>query len=198
VDPGRGQDPFDDEKVRRGVRLILEGVGEDPDREGLADTPGRVAEMYREVLAGVGREPTEVLSVVKGAGHDEMIMVRDIPLHSYCEHHLVPFTGRAHVAYIPNRDGRITGLSKIARLVDLLSKRLQVQERLTTQIADALDEALEPRGVFVVIEAEHLCMTMRGVKKPGSITVTSAVRGRFRSDARTRAEAMALIRPRAG
>jgi GTP cyclohydrolase IA len=180
------------------VRLILEGVGEDPDREGLADTPGRVAEMYREVLAGVAREPTEVLSVVKGAGHDEMIMVRDIPLHSYCEHHLVPFTGRAHVAYIPNRDGRITGLSKIARLVDLLSKRLQVQERLTTQIADALDQALEPRGVFVVIEAEHLCMTMRGVKKPGSITVTSAVRGRFRSDARTRAEAMALIRPRAG
>jgi GTP cyclohydrolase IA len=198
VDPERGEDPFDDEKVRRGVRLILEGVGEDPDREGLADTPGRVAEMYREVLAGVAREPTEVLSVVKGAGHDEMIMIRDIPLHSYCEHHLVPFTGRAHVAYIPNRDGRITGLSKIARLVDLLSKRLQVQERLTTQIADALDEALEPRGVFVVIEAEHLCMTMRGVKKPGSITVTSAVRGRFRTDARTRAEAMALIRPRAG
>ena len=198
MDPGRSEDRFDDEKVRRGVRLILEGVGEDPDREGLADTPGRVAEMYREVLAGVAREPTEVLSVVKGAGHDEMIMVRDIPLHSYCEHHLVPFTGRAHVAYIPNRDGRITGLSKVARLVDLLSKRLQVQERLTTQIADALDEALEPRGVFVVIEAEHLCMTMRGVKKPGSITVTSAVRGRFRSDARTRAEAMALIRPRAG
>jgi GTP cyclohydrolase I len=127
-----------------------------------------------------------------------MVMVRDIPLYSYCEHHLIPFTGRAHVAYIPNRDGRITGLSKIARLVDLLSKRLQVQERLTTQIADALDEALEPRGVFVVIEAEHLCMTMRGVKKPGSITVTSAVRGRFRTDARTRAEAMALIRPRAG
>jgi GTP cyclohydrolase I len=198
VDPERGEDPFDDEKVRRGVRLILEGIGEDPDREGLADTPGRVAEMYREVLAGVALEPTDVLTVVKGAGHDEMIMVRDIPLHSYCEHHLVPFTGRAHVAYIPNRDGRITGLSKIARLVDLLSKRLQVQERLTTQIADALDEALEPRGVFVVIEAEHLCMTMRGVKKPGSITVTSAVRGRFRTDARTRAEAMALIRPRAG
>jgi GTP cyclohydrolase IA len=198
VDPGPGEVPFDDEKVGRGVRLILEGIGEDPDREGLADTPGRVAEMYREVLAGVAREPTEVLTVVKGAGHDEMIMVRDIPLHSYCEHHLVPFTGRAHVAYIPNRDGRITGLSKIARLVDLLSKRLQVQERLTTQIADALDEALEPRGVFVVIEAEHLCMTMRGVKKPGSITVTSAVRGRFRTDARTRAEAMALIRPRAG
>jgi GTP cyclohydrolase IA len=198
VDLDRGEDPFDDEKVRRGVRLILEGIGEDPDREGLADTPGRVAEMYREVLAGVAREPTDVLTVVKGAGHDEMIMVRDIPLHSYCEHHLVPFTGWAHVAYIPNRDGRITGLSKIARLVDLLSKRLQVQERLTTQIADALDEALEPRGVFVVIEAEHLCMTMRGVKKPGSITVTSAVRGRFRTDARTRAEAMALIRPRAG
>ncbi len=187
---------FDAEKVRRGVRLILEGVGEDPDREGVMETPERVTEMYREVLAGIGRDPTDELTVVKGAGHDEMIMVRDIPLYSLCEHHLTPFSGRAHVAYIPNEDGRITGLSKIARVVDLLAKRLQVQERLTTQIADALDEALEPKGVFVVIEAEHLCMTMRGVKKPGSVTVTSAVRGRFRTDARTRAEAMSLIRDR--
>jgi len=187
---------FDAEKVRRGIRLVLEGVGEDPGREGVVETPERVAEMYREILAGIGRDPTEELSVVKGAGHDEMIMVRDIPLYSLCEHHLTPFSGRAHVAYIPNQDGRITGLSKIARVVDLLAKRLQVQERLTTQIADALDEALEPKGVFVVIEAEHLCMTMRGVKKPGSVTVTSAVRGRFRSDARTRAEAMSLIRDR--
>ena len=185
---------YDEDKVRRGVRLILEGVGEDPDREGVVDTPQRVADMYREVLAGLGHDPTEVLTVVKGAGHDEMIMVRDIPLYSVCEHHLTPFAGKAHVAYIPNEDGRITGLSKIARVVDLFARRLQVQERLTTQIAEALDDALEPKGVLVVIEAEHLCMTMRGVKKPGSITVTSAVRGRFRSDARTRSEAMGLIR----
>jgi GTP cyclohydrolase IA len=178
----------------QGVRLILEGIGEDPDREGLQETPRRVAEMYREIFDGIGRAPSEVITVIRGADHDEMIMVRDIPLAGSCEHHMVPFVGKAHVAYIPNRDGRITGLSKIARLVDLLSTRLQVQERLTTQIADALDAALEPRGVFVVIEAEHLCMTMRGVKKPGSVTVTSAVRGRFRTDARTRSEAMSLLR----
>ncbi|HXF37337.1 MAG TPA: GTP cyclohydrolase I FolE [Actinomycetota bacterium] len=181
---------FDEAKVIEGVRLILEGIGEDPDREGIKRTPERVARMYREILGGMGHDPTEVVTVIEGADHDEMIMVRDIPLQSLCEHHLIPFNGRAHVAYIPNRDGRITGLSKIARLVDLLSKRLQVQERLTTEIADALDRALRPRGVFVVIEAEHLCMTMRGVKKPGSVTVTSAVRGLFRSDARTRQEAM--------
>jgi GTP cyclohydrolase I len=186
---------FDEEKIRRGVRLVMEGIGEDPDREGVMETPRRVAEMYREVFGGMHADPLAVLSVVKGAEHDEMIMVRDIPLYSMCEHHLVPFTGKAHVAYLPNEDGRITGLSKIARLVDLLSRRPQVQERLTTEIADALERSLEPKGVFVVIEAEHLCMTMRGVKKPGSVTVTSAVRGRFRSDARTRSEAMALIRP---
>lgn len=184
---------FDRDKVAEGVRLILEGIGEDPDREGIDDTPDRVAEMYRELFAGIGRDPVEIVSAVKGAGHDEMIMVRDIPLYSNCEHHLLPFIGKAHVAYIPNRDGRITGLSKVARVVDLLSKRPQVQERLTTQIADALDEALAPRGVFVVIEAEHLCMTMRGIKKPGSATVTSAVRGLFRTDARTRQEAMSHI-----
>jgi GTP cyclohydrolase I len=176
------------------VRLILEGIGEDPDRAGIADTPRRVAEMFEEIFGGYGHDASEVVTVIAGAGHDEMIMVRDIPLYGMCEHHVVPFVGRAFVAYIPNRDGRITGLSKVARLVDLLSKKLQVQERLTTEIADALESALEPRGVFVMIEAEHLCMTMRGVKKPGSVTVTSAVRGRFRSDARTRSEALELIR----
>jgi GTP cyclohydrolase I len=184
---------FDREKVIRGVRQILEGIGEDPERGGLQDTPGRVADMYAEILGGIGHDPAEVVTVIRGADHDEMIMVRDIPMYSICEHHLIPMVGRAHVAYVPNRDGRITGLSKIARVVDLLSRRPQVQERLTTEIADAMDAALEPRGVFVVIEAEHLCMTMRGVKKPGSVTVTSAVRGRFRTDARTRAEAMSLL-----
>ena len=184
---------FDRNRIEEGVRLILRGIGEDPEREGIKETPERVADMFEEVFAGIGKDPTEVVSVVRGADHDEMIMVKDIPLYSVCEHHLLPFVGRAHVAYIPNTDGRITGLSKIARVVDLLSKRLQVQERLTTQIADALDQALEPRGVFVVIEAEHLCMTMRGVKKPGSLTLTSAVRGLFRKDARTRQEAMSLI-----
>ena len=187
-------DGFDRAKVAEGVRLILEGIGDDPSREGVAGTPERVADMYAELFAGVGADPRELLTVIAGAGHDEMIMVRDIPLYSICEHHVIPFMGRAHVAYVPNRDGRITGLSKIARAVDLLSKRLQVQERLTTEIADALDAALEPRGVFVLIEAEHLCMTMRGVKKPGATTVTSAVRGVFRSDARTRTEALELVR----
>ena len=186
--------PFDRERIEAGVRLLLEGIGEDPSRPGVLDTPRRVADMFEEIFAGVGVEPGELLAVVPGAGHDEMVMVRDIPLYSVCEHHLIPFVGRAHVAYIPNRDGRITGLSKIARLVDLLSKRPQVQERLTTQVADALAEALEPRGVFVMIEAEHLCMTMRGVRKPGSVTVTSAVRGAFRNDARTRTEALELLR----
>jgi GTP cyclohydrolase IA len=187
-------DRLDRAKIEEGVRLILEGIGEDPQREGIAATPRRVAEMYEEIFAGYGHDASEVVTVIPGAGHDEMIMVRDIPLYGMCEHHVIPFAGRAFVAYIPNRDGRITGLSKIARLVDLLSKKLQVQERLTTEIADALEKALEPRGVFVMIEAEHLCMTMRGVKKPGSVTVTSAVRGRFRTDARTRSEALELIR----
>jgi GTP cyclohydrolase I len=181
---------FDDSKVEAGVRLILEGIGEDPDRGGLRETPARVARMYREIFAGIDRDAADLVTVVEGADHDEMIMVRDIPLTSFCEHHLIPFTGRAHVAYIPNKKQEITGLSKIARVVDLLSKRPQVQERLTTEIADALERALDPRGVFVVIQAEHLCMTMRGVKKAGAVTVTSAVRGLFRNDARTRQEAM--------
>ena len=185
---------FDRDKVIQGVRMILEGIGEDTSRPGIATTPERVADMYAEIFAGLGKDPAELVTVVAGAGHDEMIMVRDIPLQSLCEHHLTAFLGRAHVAYVPNRDGRITGLSKIARVVDLLSRRPQVQERLTTEIADALEQALDPRGVFVLIEAEHLCMTMRGVKKPGSVTVTSAVRGVFRSDARTRAEALELAR----
>jgi GTP cyclohydrolase IA len=187
-DPG-----FDDPKVEQGVRLILEGIGEDADRAGLRETPARVARMYREVFAGIGQDASQLVTVVEGADHDEMIMVRDIPLFSVCEHHLIPFSGKAHVAYIPNKAQQITGLSKIARVVDLLSKRPQVQERLTTQIAEALDTALEPRGVFVVIEAEHFCMTMRGIKKPGAQTVTSAVRGLFRTDARTRQEAMQHI-----
>jgi GTP cyclohydrolase IA len=184
---------MDRAKIEQAVRLIIEGIGDDPDREGVVDTPRRVADMYEEIFSGVGKDPREVITVVKGADHDEMIMVKDIPLQSLCEHHLLVFNGRAHVAYIPNRDGRITGLSKVARVVDICAKRLQVQERLTTQIADAIDEALDPRGVFVVIEAEHLCMTMRGIKKPGSLTVTSSVRGLFRNDARTRHEAMSLI-----
>jgi GTP cyclohydrolase I len=189
----RSDDLFDEAKVEQGIRLILEGIGEDADRGGLRETPARVARMYREIFAGIGRDASELVTVVEGADHDEMIMVRDIPLFSMCEHHLIPFSGRAHVAYIPNRDQEITGLSKIARVVDLLAKRPQVQERLTTEIAEALDRALSPRGVFVVIEAEHLCMTMRGIKKPGSVTVTSAVRGLFRTDARTRQEAMSHI-----
>ena len=181
---------FDHDKIADGVRLILEGIGDDPARPGVAETPDRVAHMYREIFGGIGRDPAELITVVQGADHDEMVMVRDIPLASVCEHHLIPFIGRAHVAYVPAKDGRITGLSKIARVVDLLSKKPQVQERLTTEIANALERALAPRGVFVLIEAEHLCMTMRGVRKPGAQTVTSAVRGLFRSDARTRAEAL--------
>lgn len=184
---------FDRDAIVGAVRTILEAIGEDVDRDGLLRTPERVADMYAEIFAGVGRNPGELLSVVFEAGHDEMIMVRDIPLQSICEHHLTPFMGMAHVAYIPNDSGQITGLSKLVRVVDLLAKRPQVQERLTTQIADTLERALEPRGVLVVIEAEHLCMTMRGVRKPGSQTVTSAVRGIFRRNEATRAEAMGLI-----
>src|SRR5947199_9030085 len=195
MDPTDGE-RFDDDKIARGVRLILEGIGEDPDRGGLRETPSRVARMYEEIFAGVGADASQIVTVVEGADFDEMIMVRDIPLYSVCEHHLLPFVGKAHVAYIPNKSQQITGLSKVARVVDILAKKPQVQERLTTEIAEAIERALSPRGVFVVIEAEHLCMTMRGVKKPGSLTVTSAVRGLFRTDARTRQEAMDHIRMR--
>lgn len=184
----------DPQAVEEGIRLVLEGIGEDAGRAGLKETPRRVSQMYGEIFAGMHQDPEAVIDVTFDEGHDEMIMVRDIWTASICEHHLIPFVGKAHVAYIPNKDGRITGLSKVARLVDVLARRPQVQERLTTQIADVLERALSPRGVFVVIEAEHLCMSMRGVKKPGSITVTSAVRGVFKTDARTRAEAMGLIR----
>lgn len=182
------------EKIEQGVRLILEGVGEDLNREGLRDTPRRVAAMYEEILSGMNQDAIKLLGVTFGEDHDEMIMVKDIPIHSVCEHHLMPFIGKAHVAYIPGEDGRVTGISKLARVVDVFTKRLQVQERLTTQIADAMVEALQPMGVMVVVEAEHLCMTMRGVKKPGSTTVTSAVRGLFRSRAAARAEALSLIK----
>ena len=187
---------FDHAKIEQGVRLLLDGIGEDPERAGLRETPSRVARMYEEIFAGIDADAAQVVTVVEGADFDEMIMVRDIPLYSICEHHLLPFVGKAHVAYIPNKSQQITGLSKVARVVDVLAKKPQVQERLTTEIAEAMERALSPRGVFVVIEAEHLCMTMRGVKKPGSLTVTSAVRGLFRTDARTRQEAMDHIRMR--
>jgi GTP cyclohydrolase IA len=180
-------------RIEKAVREILEAIGEDPDRDGLQRTPLRIAEMYDEIFAGLHTDPADHLTVTFEAEHDEMVMVRDIAVTSLCEHHLVPFAGRAHVAYIPGDDGRITGLSKIARLVDGFARRPQVQERLTTQIADALVQVLQPTGVFVVIEAEHMCMSMRGVKKPGSLTITSAVRGLFKTNAATRAEAMSLI-----
>ena len=183
----------DKDRIEKAVREILEAIGEDPDRDGLVRTPLRIAEMYEEIFSGLHDDPSRHLTVTFEAEHDEMVMVRDIAIHSVCEHHLVPFAGRAHVAYIPGDDGRITGLSKIARLVDGLARRPQVQERLTTQVADALQEVLKPDGVFVVIEAEHMCMAMRGVKKPGSLTITSAVRGLFKTNAATRAEAMSLI-----
>ena len=185
--------PIDHERIERAVREMLLAIGEDPDRDGLVNTPRRIAKMYEEIFIGLHEDPSEHLTVTFEAEHDEMVMVRDIPMHSMCEHHLVPFAGRAHVAYIPGADGRITGLSKIARLVDGFAKRPQVQERLTTQIADALMESLQPEGVLVMVEAEHFCMSMRGVKKPGSLTITSAVRGLFKSNAATRAEAMSLI-----
>ena len=187
---------IDKPRIAAAVREILEAIGEDPDREGLLRTPARVAEMYEEVFAGLADDPAAHLEVTFAADHDEMIMVKDIPLYSVCEHHLAPFLGRAHVAYIPNASGRITGLSKLARLVDSYARRPQVQERLTSQIADQIDDKLAPRGVLVVIEAEHLCMSMRGVHKPGTTTVTSAVRGAFRDKAATRAEAMAFIHGR--
>jgi GTP cyclohydrolase I len=183
-------------RVENAVAEILAAIGEDPTRDGLVETPARVASMYEELFAGLGDDPGRHVTVTFAADHDEMVMVRDIPFASLCEHHLVPFIGRAHVAYIPNPDGRITGISKLARLVEGYARRLQVQERMTTEIADAIESALEPRGVLVVVEAEHLCMSMRGVKKPGTQTVTSAVRGLFRSDQATRAEAMQFIHGR--
>jgi GTP cyclohydrolase IA len=187
---------FDAPRIEAAVREMLIGIGEDPDREGLRDTPARVARAYRELFAGLSADPDTVLQRTFSEDHDELVLVRDIPMFSMCEHHLLPFHGVAHVGYIPNAEGRVTGLSKLARLVDLYAKRPQVQERLTSQIADALVRRLEPRGAIVVVEAEHLCMGMRGVRKPGSRTTTSAVRGLLRSSASSRAEAIELIKGR--
>jgi GTP cyclohydrolase IA len=185
---------FDAPRVEAAVREMLLGIGEDPDREGLRDTPARVARAYEELFAGLRTDPDTVLQRTFSEDHDELVLVRDIPMFSMCEHHLLPFHGVAHVAYLPGPDGRVTGLSKLARLVDLYARRPQVQERLTTQVADALDRTLEARGVIVVIDAEHQCMSARGVRKPGSRTTTSAVRGTLKSSASTRAEALGLIR----
>ena len=180
-------------KIERGVKLILEGVSEDPKRPGLKETPQRVARMFSEIMGGINENPAKQLRIIQGEKHDEMVLIKNIPLYSMCEHHLLPFAGVAHIAYIP-KGARIVGLSKIARVVDILSRRLQVQERLTKQVADLIMEHLKPLGVMVVIEAEHMCMSMRGAKKPKSLTITSALRGSFRTHSATRSEAMILIR----
>jgi len=193
--PTRAVGEYDQERAEAAIRELLLAVGEDPDREGLLETPARVARAYREIFAGLRMTPQDVLTTTFDLGHEEMVLVKDIEVYSTCEHHLVPFHGVAHVGYIPGEDGRITGLSKLARLVDVFARRPQVQERLTSQVADALVAELRPRGVIVVVECEHLCMSMRGVRKPGSRTVTSAVRGQMRNAA-TRAEAMSLIHTR--
>jgi len=187
---------IDRDRVARAITELLAAIGEDPAREGLRETPRRVADMYAELFEGNAIEPGEHLRVTFEAGHDEMVMVRDIPFASLCEHHLVPFVGHAHLAYLPGAEGRITGLSKLARLVEGYARRLQVQERMTTQIVETMERELAPRGSIVVVEAEHFCMTMRGVKKPGATTVTSAVRGLFRTDAAARAEALQFIHQR--
>jgi GTP cyclohydrolase I len=184
---------MDHAKIEEGVRLILEGIGEDPQREGLLDTPARVARMYEEIFTGLNEEPAPLFVKSFGENHNELVLVKDIPVYSICEHHLMPFFGVAHVGYLPGDDGRVCGISKLARLVDLYAKRPQVQERLVSQIADTLVEQLEPSGVIVVIETEHLCMSMRGIRKPGAKTTTSAVRGLFMSAPKTRAEALTLI-----
>ena len=183
---------IDKERIKAAVREILEAIGEDPGREGLKETPDRVARMYEEIFSGMNQDPRDVIRVFSENGHEEIIMVKDIPLYSICEHHLLPFIGVAHVAYIPNK-GRIVGLSKLARVVEISARRLQLQERLTSEIADVIMDAVKPLGVAVIVEAEHLCMTMRGVRKPGSKTVTSALRGIVRTQAKTRAEVMSLI-----
>ena len=184
---------IDMEKIEQAVTMMLEAIGEDPDREGLKDTPKRVARMYNEIFAGLHDDPSRHLKVQFSEDHEEMVIVRDIPVYSMCEHHLVPFYGKAHVAYIPSK-GKVTGLSKIARVVDGFAKRPQLQERLTSQVADSVMNTLDARGVLVVIEAEHMCMTMRGIKKPGSKTMTSAVRGVFKTQQATRAEGFSLIK----
>ncbi|WP_409301388.1 GTP cyclohydrolase I FolE [Peribacillus sp. SCS-155] len=180
-------------KIEEAVKMILEAVGEDPEREGLLDTPKRVARMYEEIFSGLNQDPKEYFETIFGEDHEELVLVKDIPFYSVCEHHLVPFYGNAHVAYIP-KDGKVTGLSKLARAVEAVSKRPQLQERITSTIANAIMEQLSPHGVMVVVEAEHMCMTMRGVKKPGAKTVTSAVRGVFAEDSRTRSEVLSFIK----
>jgi GTP cyclohydrolase I len=187
------QTKVDTEAIEKGVKLILEGIGEDPKRPGIQRTPKRVASMFKEILGGLSEDPGKHMRVIQDEKHDEMVLIKNIPLYSMCEHHLLPFAGVAHVAYIP-KEGRIVGLSKIARVVEAFARRLQVQERLTKQIADLIDQRLKPLGVMVVIEAEHMCMSMRGAKKPKSMTVTSAVRGSFRTSHTTRTEAMTLIK----
>ncbi len=184
---------MDKKKIAKAIRMVLEAVGENPKRKDLVGTPERVADMYEEILSGMKQNPAKELEVLLSEGHDEVVLLKDIPLFSICEHHLLPFIGKVHVAYVP-QGNRVTGLSKLARVVDILAKRLQVQERLTTQIADVIMKKLRPKGVMVVIEAEHLCLSMRGVKKPGITTVTSAVRGIFRTNPKTRAETLALIK----
>jgi GTP cyclohydrolase I len=184
---------FDQDRAEAAVRELLIAVGEDPERQGLIDTPSRVARAYREMFAGLYTNPDDVLNTTFDEQHDELVLVKDIPTYSTCEHHLVAFHGVAHVGYIPGKDGRVTGLSKLARLVDLYAKRPQVQERLTGQVADAMMRKLDPRGVIVVVEAEHLCMAMRGIRKPGATTTTSAVRGQFKTDSTLRSEALDLI-----
>ncbi|MDH6141362.1 MULTISPECIES: GTP cyclohydrolase I FolE [Kitasatospora] len=195
LDGQSGIGTFDQKRAENAVRELLIAVGEDPDREGLLDTPARVARAYKEIFAGLWQEPEDVLTTTFDLGHDEMVLVKDIEVFSTCEHHLVPFQGVAHVGYIPAVSGKITGLSKLARLVDVYARRPQVQERLTSQVADSLMRILEPRGAIVVIECEHMCMSMRGIRKPGAKTLTSAVRGQLRDPA-TRAEAMSLIMSR--
>ena len=184
---------FDEAKIKQAIAAIIQAIGENPDREGLLDTPGRVAEMYAEIFDGIGKDPKEELSVGFELGHREMVVLKDIPFYSMCEHHLLPFYGVAHIGYIPNTDGRIVGISKLARVVEIIARRPQLQERMTTEIADAIDEGLNPTGVAVVVQAEHLCMIMRGIKKPGSNVITSALRGSFRRKAASRAEFLSLI-----
>ncbi len=187
---------FDSDKIKAAVTSIIEAIGEDPQREGLVGTPRRVAEMYSELFKGMVMEPKDVLSVSFKEGHREMILLKDIPFYSMCEHHLLPFYGQAHIGYIPNNEGKVVGASKLARVVEIVAKRPQLQERMTCQIADAIAEGIGPKGVAVILQAEHMCMVMRGIKKPGSNMVTSAVRGIFRTDPKTRAEFLSLVNPR--
>ncbi len=184
---------MDKRKIEEGVKLILEGINEDVGREGLIGTPKRVADMYEEIFSGIGKNPSEVLGPMFDENHDEIILVKDIPFYSTCEHHLVPFVGKAHIAYAPNKTGKIIGLSKLTRVLEIVARRPQVQERLTTIVADSIMEKLEPRGVIVIVEAEHLCMSIRGVKKPNTITVTSAIRGLFKDNPASRSEVLSLI-----